>query len=381
MGASQQIHPVILAGGSGVRLWPLSRPSRPKPFLFLTGEHTFLQMTVSRVADPRRFAPPLVVCGSAHRFLVAEQLQQLTDALPQIVLEPVARNTAPAACTAALLVADKDPDGLLVLLPSDHYIDDAEGFLLAVDQAVQAAANGWITTFGARPERPETGYGYIQRGEKLANCDGARRVIRFVEKPDLSTAQRYLADGSFSWNSGMFLMPARLLLNEMERFEPAILSACKAALNKATSDHDFLRLDEAAFTNQPSLSFDYAIMERTDRSAVVPIDIGWSDVGSWDALYQIASKDENGNALHGDVVAVDNRNTYLHSQGVPIAALGLDNIVVIATGDALLVCPRSRAQDLSLIIDQLNADPRYASLTTTDTTAALTTPIERAQRP
>ncbi len=366
MGASRQIHPVILAGGSGVRLWPLSRTSRPKPFLFLTGERTFLQMTLARVTDPQRFAEPLVICGKAHRFLVAEQLRQVAASLPRIVLEPAPRNTAPAACTAALLVAEKDPEGLLMLLPSDHFIGDPEGFRQAVDQAAAAAAGGWLATFGARPDRPETGFGYIERGAPLEVCATGFRVSRFVEKPDLATARRYLEDGGYSWNSGMFLLPARLLLEEMERFEPAILAACRAALDKAAPDEDFLRLDEAAFAAQPNLSFDYAVMERTERSAVIPIDIGWSDVGSWDALYQIAEKDGNGNVLKGDVIAVDSRNSYLHSQGAPIAALGLEDMAVVATGDAILVCPRSRAQDLSLVIERLKADPDYAPLTTAD---------------
>ncbi len=380
MVATPQVHPVILAGGSGTRLWPLSRASRPKPFLPLTDERTFFQMTVSRVSDPGRFAPPLVICGSHHRFLVAAQLQEASAELPRIVLEPAARNTAPAACTAALLAAREDPDSLILLLPSDHFIGDLTGFQRAVDKAVDAASNGWLTTFGATPERPETGYGYIERGEELSKVAGGFRIVRFVEKPDLSAARRYLAAGSFLWNSGMFLVPAKLLLEEMERYEPEILGACRAALKKATSDQDFLRLDEDAFAGQPSLSFDRAVMERTDRSAVIPIDIGWSDVGSWEALYQIARKDENGNALKGDVVAVDSRNNYLHSQSIPIATLGLDDIAVIAARDVLLVCPRNRAQDISLVIERLNAEPRFASLTTADHNDEAVPPAQQASR-
>ena len=377
MAAKQQIHPVILAGGSGVRLWPLSRTARPKPFLYLTGEQTFLQMTVDRVSDRQRFAAPLVVCANAHRFLVAEQLRCSFNPLPRIALEPVSRNTAPAACIAALLLAADDPDSLLLLLPADHFIEDQESFLHAVDRAAEAAAGGWITTFGAQPERPETGYGYIQRGEPLDGQDGSFRVARFVEKPDSATAKRYLADRSYSWNSGMFLVAARVLLEELERFEPQILSACRSALEQAAPDEDFLRLNEAAFADQPNLSFDYAVMERSNRSAVVPIDIGWSDVGSWDALYQVASRDDDGNVLKGDVVAVESRNSYLHSQGGMIAALGLDGLAVIATRDAILVCPRDRAQNISLIVDRLKEDPRYRSLTEAEPTQETSRSKER----
>lgn len=364
MGALRQIHPVILAGGSGVRLWPLSRRVRPKPFLHLTGEQTFFQMTLARVADTQRFAPPLVICGKSHRFLVAEQLHQLVPSAPRIVLEPASRNTAPAACIAALLIAEQDPEGLLLLLPSDHYIGDQPGFRQAVDAAAEAAADGWLATFGARPDSPETGYGYIERGAPVEG-DGATvfRVARFVEKPDLETARRYLDDGGYSWNSGMFLLPAKLLLEEMETFAPEILAACRASLAGADQDADFLRLEEASFARQPDLSFDYAVMEHTARSAVIPIDIGWSDVGSWDALYQIAGKDADGNVLTGDVIAVECRNSYLRSEGAAIAALGVDDIAVIATRDALLVCPRARAQDVSRLIDRLKDDPVHAALT------------------
>jgi mannose-1-phosphate guanylyltransferase/mannose-6-phosphate isomerase len=280
----------------------------------------------------------------------------------QIVLEPAARNTAPAACTAALLLAEKQPDALLMLVPSDHLVQDEEGFLSAVDKAAEAAANGWIVTFGVQPVRAETGYGYIQQGGALADCPGSFRVVRFVEKPDRPTAERYLSSGEYLWNSGMYLLSASRLLAEMRRCEPSVVLACRAALAAATADEDFLRLEEASFSSQPSLSFDVAVMERTGCSVVVPIDIGWSDVGSWDALYQIASKDDRGNVLNGDVVAVDCNNSYLHSAAMPIAAFGLEGLTVVGTPDALLVCPRERSQDLALMVDRLAGDPRYASL-------------------
>jgi len=366
MRAPPQIHPVILAGGSGVRLWPLSRPWHPKPFVRLAGERTLLQATVGRFGDPQSFAAPLVVCNRTHRFLVGDQLHQIGVAPQAIVLEPAPRNTAPAACVAALLLAESEPGALLLLAPSDHFIQDEAGLLLAINRAAQAAAEGWIVTFGARPERPETGYGYIQQGESLARCDGCFRITRFVEKPDLATATSYLGSGQYVWNSGMFLLSAARLIEEMARHEPAIVSACEGALHQATKDEDFLRLEATAFAEQPSLAFDRAVMERTDRGAVVPIDIGWSDVGSWDALYQVSHKDENGNVLSGAVISVDSRNSYLHSESLPIAALGLDGIAVVSTADALLVCPRNRSQDLALMVDHLAGDPRYAALVRRD---------------
>lgn len=356
------IHPVILAGGSGTRLWPVSTAWHPKPFVPLAGTRTLLQSTVQRLADGRLFAPPLIVCNREHRFLVAEQLQQLAIAPRQIVLEPAGRNTAPAACTAALLIAAVEPDALLMLLPSDHLVQDIAGFLAAVTSAAPVAAAGWIVTFGAQPDRAETGYGYIQRGMALAGYPGSFRISCFVEKPDGPTAERYLASGDYLWNSGMFLVSASRLLAEMERWEPAVVRACRASLAAAASDEDFLRLCGKAFADQPGLSFDVAVMERTAYGAVVPVDIGWSDVGTWDALYRVARKDASGNVLNGDVVAVDCSNNYLHSAGMPIAALGLEGLAVVGTADALLICPRERSQEIALMVDRLAGDPRYASL-------------------
>lgn len=362
MAHSQQIHPVILAGGSGQRLWPLSRPMQPKPFLDLTGDQSLLQLTAARLADHQRFAEPLVICGHKHRFVVAEQLRQSARPPGTIVLEPAARNTAPAACTAALLVARRDPQGLMMLLASDHFIRDEPGFLKVVDNAAETAANGWIVTFGAQPDRPETGYGYIQQGPAIGGRQGSFRIERFVEKPDLATAEGYLADGRFSWNSGMFLSSASLILEEMGRFEPKILSACEKALEDAEADSDFLRLEEAAFADQPSTSIDYAVMERTDRGAVVPFDVGWSDAGTWEALHQIAEKDAQGNATRGKVLAVETKNSYLRSEGTPITALGLEDMVVVSTPDVILVCPRSQSQNIARVIDGVGADPRFQLL-------------------
>jgi mannose-1-phosphate guanylyltransferase/mannose-1-phosphate guanylyltransferase/mannose-6-phosphate isomerase len=358
------IHPVILAGGSGVRLWPLSRPWRPKPFVRLTGEATLLQQTAERFGDRDRFAEPLVICNKQHRFDVAEQLHSRGGTIQKIVLEPVPRNTGPAVCAAALLLAQNDPSALLILAPSDHFVEDVPGLHEAIEAAATAARQGWIVTFGARPEWPETGYGYIERAEGLAEADGCFRITRFVEKPDLATAKTYIASDRFSWNSGMFLASAARLIEEMERHEPAILQACRHALETATTDEDYLRLGPDAFADQPNLAFDRAVMERTERGAVVPIDIGWSDVGSWDALYRLAAKNELGNVELGPITALDSRNSYLRSEGLPIAALGIDGLAVVVTDDAILVCPRSRSQELGKLVDRLAEDSRYASLVT-----------------
>ncbi|MGF1607971.1 MAG: mannose-1-phosphate guanylyltransferase/mannose-6-phosphate isomerase [Kiloniellales bacterium] len=355
---SRRVTPVILSGGSGTRLWPLSRASYPKQLMALTGESSLLLQTAARVADPARFAPPLVICNAEHRFLVAEQLLEGGLAPQALVLEPVGRNTAPAACIAALLVAKQDPAGLLLLLPSDHHIADGDGFRAAARTAAEAAAAGWMVTFGVKPQRPETGFGYIQVGEALAAPAGAHQVARFVEKPDRATAEDYLAGGQHLWNSGMFLFRADRFVEELERFQPAMLEACRAALAQAQKDLDFLRLDEKAFAASPSDSIDYAVMEKTGRAAVVPVDIGWSDVGSWQSLWEISARNAEGNVLSGDVIAVDSRNSYLQSKDRLLAAVGVDDLVVVTTKDAVLVCHRDKAQDIKAIVDRLKGAER-----------------------
>jgi mannose-1-phosphate guanylyltransferase/mannose-1-phosphate guanylyltransferase/mannose-6-phosphate isomerase len=353
-----KIHPVILSGGSGTRLWPLSRSAYPKQLMPLLSELSLLQETVRRVAAPDRFAAPLLICNDEHRFMVAEQLRAIGLPASRIVLEPVGRNTAPAAAAAALLVAAEDPDALILLLPSDHHIGDTARFRAAVDAAAAAAQTGALVTFGMAALRPETGYGYILRGDGLPGLDGCFRVARFVEKPDRATAESYVADGRYAWNSGMFLFQAGRLIAEMERHAPAVLAAARAAVSGAGSDLDFVRLDARTFAKAPSISIDYAVMEKTDRAAVVPAEMGWTDVGSWGALWDIAPRDGDGNTLIGDVIAADTRNSYVRGDGRLVAVVGIEDVIVVDTADAVLVVPRARAQEVKEVVDRLKAANR-----------------------
>ncbi len=353
MAKTPKITPVILSGGAGTRLWPMSRESFPKQLLPLASERSLLQETAARVADPTLFNAPLIVCNAEHRFVVAEQMREIGAEVRAILLEPVGRNTAPAATAAALMLIDDDKDALFLLLPSDHVIADVAAFRDAVGIAAGAAADGALVTFGIKPSQPETGYGYIRRGAPTPGHAGTFDVAAFVEKPDLATAEQYLADGAHDWNSGMFLFPARTLLAEMERLEPAIVAQCRQALDEGAADLDFIRLGQQAFTACPSKSIDYAVMEHTDKAAVVPIDIGWNDVGSWTALWDIAAKDDGGNALLGDVIALDCRNSYVRGEGPLVTALGVEDLIVVATEDSVLVMPKDRAQDVRAMVDAL----------------------------
>src|ERR1700680_3119421 len=281
----EAINPVILSGGSGTRLWPMSRTHYPKQFLPLVGDNSLLQQAALRVPQDAGFAAPLVIANEEHRFLIAEQLREIGASSQALLLEPVGRNTAPAVCVAALRLVERDPAALMLVTPSDHRIDDVPAFLAAVERAAAAARAGFLVTFGVTPERAETGFGYIERGEKLGDIDGAFAVARFVEKPDAATAERYVKSGDFFWNSGIFLFPAELYLSELERLRPEILDARRRALAEARSDDDFVRLDKAAFADCPADSIDYAVMEHTARAAVVPVTMGWSDPGSWGALW------------------------------------------------------------------------------------------------
>lgn len=352
MTSNSRIFPVILSGGSGTRLWPLSRASLPKQLLSLHGPNTMIQETVLRAALPGS-AAPFLLCNDNHRFFVAEQMQTLGVKPGAIVLEPIGRNTAPAAAVAALMVAETDPQGIVLLLPSDHVVSDSAAFRAAVDEAVKAASAGFIVTFGITPTAPETGYGYIQRTDVQAGATGAFKVKRFVEKPDAETAAGYLASGDYSWNSGMFVFRADVMLAELERHAPQIVPQVRLALEKAQRDLDFVRLDAASFGAVPSISIDYAVMEHTDKAAVVPCSIGWSDVGSWSSLWEIQPHDEHGNVFVGDVFAADTTNSLVRSDKRMTALVGVDNLVVVNTKDAVLVADKARAQDVKAIIDQL----------------------------
>ncbi len=346
------IVPVILSGGSGTRLWPLSREAYPKQFLPLVGDDTMLQATWKRVASIAG-AAPIVVANQEHRFMAAEQLREC-KVLPQaLILEPVGRNTAPAIAIAALQAMAGGNDALLLVLPSDHVVRNETAFHAAVKQAAIAAEAGKLVTFGIVPTAPETGYGYI----KAAAGEGVRAVDRFVEKPDLATAEQYVASGEYFWNSGMFLFKASRYLKELEALQPAILAACRQALDKAARDNDFIRLDADAFAASPNDSIDYAVMEKTADAAVVPLDAEWNDVGSWSALWEVSDKDADGNACHGDVIALDCKDSYAYGNRL-IAMVGLQDVVVVETDDAVFVGHKDRVQDVKEIVGQIKRDGR-----------------------
>ena len=349
---AQQVQPVLLSGGSGTRLWPLSREMYPKQFLPLVGDDTMLQATWKRIA-PLASLPPIVVANESHRFLAAEQLRVLDVSNPAILLEPVGRNTAPAIAAAALQAMATGGDPLLLVLPSDHVIADAQAFRAAVVLASAAAEQGALVTFGVVPTGAETGFGYIQ----AAPGDGVRKVLRFVEKPDASTAQGYVDAGGYYWNSGMFLFRASRYLQELERLRPDILAATRTAFAAATRDGDFIRLDKDAFAMCPSESIDYAVMEKTDAAMVLPVDIGWNDVGSWSALWDVAVRDADGNACRGDVIAIDSRNSYAHARRL-VALVGVDDLVVVETDDAVLVAHKDRVQQVKEVVAQLKTGQR-----------------------
>lgn len=346
------IQPVILSGGSGTRLWPLSRESYPKQFLPLAGEQTMLQATWQRVA-PIASRGPLVIANEEHRFVAAEQLHQVGAEPAAIILEPMGRNTAPAIAVAALEATRDGADALLLVLPSDHVISDEATFRSVVQAATSAAEAGKLVTFGIVPTGPETGYGYI----KAADGQGLRAVERFVEKPDLDTATGYVASGQYYWNSGMFLFKASRYLQELERFQPEMLAGSRSAWQQARRDTDFTRLDKAAFAAVASDSIDYAVMEKTADAVVIPLDAGWNDVGSWTALRDVSQQDGDGNAHQGDVIAIDCRNTYAYGQRL-VAMVGLDDVIVVETDDAVLVGKADRMQEVKTVVSQLKTEGR-----------------------
>lgn len=364
---SERIHPVILCGGAGTRLWPLSRALYPKQLLALTAERTLFQETVLRVQDAARFAPPLVVGNEEHRFILAEQLRAVRVEPAALVVEPVGRNTAPAATVAALLLAADEPEALMLIMPADHVIADGVAFRAAVERAVEAAGRGRLVAFGIEPTGPHTGYGYVQRGEPLDGIPGCFAIRRFVEKPDRRTAEAYLAAGDYSWNSGIFLFPVARWLAEIERRQPAMLAACRRAVAERHADLGFLRLGAEAFAASPTDSIDYAVMEQVEGGAVIPVAMGWSDVGSWAALWEVSPRDGAGNAVRGDVIAVDVERSLLRSEGPAIAAVGLRDVVIVATKDAVLAVPRERAEEVRHVVDHLGRSGRSEHRTHTVT--------------
>lgn len=347
--------PVILSGGSGTRLWPLSREALPKQFLKLTSEHSLLGETLLRTRDLQEVAAPILVSNEEHRFVVAATVQQVMPGPADILLEPVGRNTAPAIALAALQALLRSEDAILLVLPSDHVIRDNQRFADAVVIASRAASEGRMVTFGIVPDCPHTGYGYIKKGTAH---DAWFDIAEFVEKPSLERANTYVNSGDYLWNSGMFVFQARRYIEVLEKFQPDMLRQCRAAFEKRQQDLDFTRIDKAAFAACPSDSIDYAVMEKTDVAVVVPLDAGWSDVGSWTALWEINPQDENGNVVRGDVIIEQVKNSYIHSEGRLVTALGMEDCIIVDTDDAVLVASKDRVQDVKKIVEKVKAKDR-----------------------
>ncbi|HGL4533679.1 mannose-1-phosphate guanyltransferase [Enterobacter roggenkampii] len=356
------LFPVVMAGGSGSRLWPLSRVLYPKQFLCLEGELTMLQATINRLQGIE-CESPVVICNEQHRFIVAEQLRQMNKLTENIILEPVGRNTAPAIALAALAAvrAQNEGNALMLVLAADHVIQDEEAFRNSVRKALPYAENGKLVTFGIVPQKPETGYGYIRRG---VPCDGVQHadafeVEQFVEKPNLETAETYVACGEYYWNSGMFLFRADRYLEELKKYRPDILEACEKAMSAVDPDLNFIRVDEDAFRACPDESIDYAVMEQTSDAVVVPMDAGWSDVGSWSSLWDISHKTAEGNVVTGDVLSCNTENSFLYSESGLLTTVGVKNLVVVQTKDAVLIADRNAVQDVKKIVESIKADGRH----------------------
>jgi mannose-1-phosphate guanylyltransferase/mannose-6-phosphate isomerase len=347
--------PVLLSGGVGSRLWPVSREGRPKQFLPLGGKQSMLQETHNRLAGLKT-GNPIVVCNEAHRFMVAEQMREMGVKTSAIILEPEGRNTAPAIALAAIEALKIDANAVLLVLPADHYMGDAAGFRAAVEAALPTATNGYLVTFGVIPNRPETGYGYIRCGDALA--EGISALAEFVEKPDLATAESYVAAGHYLWNSGMFMFRAQDYLAALRSANSAMASACEAAMVKAAGDLDFVRPDREAFLACPSDSIDYAVMEHTDRGAVMALDCGWSDIGAWSALWEVGAADDAGNVVEGDVLVHDTTNSYIRSETRLVTTTGVNNLVVVETADAVMVADRDRVQDVKVLVNTLKSQDR-----------------------
>ncbi len=366
------IIPLILAGGSGTRLWPLSRELFPKQLINITDDNSMLQNTIIRIKGLESVAPPIVVCNEEHRFMVAEQVRTIKVKPLSIILEPVGRNTAPAIAVGALKSVEYIQESVILVLPADHIIEDIKEFHAAVMAGYNYAIENYLITFGIVPNSPETGYGYIKKGRKLDNSidldiiensckstkNSAAIIDSFVEKPDIKTAKAYIESGEYLWNSGMFMFKASLILKELETYEPDMVQACKDAILKGEDDLDFFRLNRESFESSRSESIDYAVMEKTDKGVIIPISVGWNDLGSWDALWQTGTKDENQNVIKGDVLVADVKNSYLNAQNRLIAAVGLEEHVIVETKDAVLVAHRNRVQDVKKLVSELKAISR-----------------------
>jgi mannose-1-phosphate guanylyltransferase/mannose-6-phosphate isomerase len=348
-----KIYPVILSGGSGTRLWPLSRAALPKQLLALVSDRTMLQETALRLSGIPGMMAPLMVCGNDHRFMIAEQMREIGIVPMGIMLEPEGRNTAPAVAAAAHYLMAIEPDAVMLVLPADHVINDVPAFHAAIARASSAVAAGALATFGIVPSGPETGYGYIRRGEAVPASDGCFSVARFVEKPDLATAQSFIDDGSYLWNSGMFLFSAARYLEELASLRPDIAACAKKAVSDGYRDLDFCRLHEASFAACPSESIDYAVMEHTRHAVVVPADIGWSDVGSWSALWEVQQSDAQGNVLRGDVYTDEVSNSLIRAESRMVAVIGVSDVVVVETNDAVLVVHKDQVQKVKQVVDHL----------------------------
>ncbi len=356
-----KIFPVILCGGSGTRLWPLSRSMYPKQFISsLNGEEeSLIASTLKRLTLDQGFEPPTFLCNNDHRFLLRDEIERIGVEPREILLEQVARNTAPAIAIAALSIAEEAPDSVLAVMPSDHVMQNRKAFADAVSTAAKVATQGYFVLFGIKPSKAHTGYGYIHRGQVLESGDkNSFHVDSFVEKPDLAKAEIYLKDGEYFWNSGIFVLPAAQFLEELSRLQPEIVDQARKALQASHLDLDFRRLDASAYSRCPNISIDYAFMEKTERAAMLPLDAGWNDVGSWSSLWDLAPHDEKGNAIRGDVMLVDTHNTYVHSNGALVSTLGVEDLIVVHTPDAMLVAKKERAQDVGKLVSQLKLSNR-----------------------
>ncbi len=356
------IIPIILAGGSGTRLWPLSRQLYPKQLIDIYNEDTMLQNTISRLEDLENSGSPIVICNEEHRFMTAEQLREISVEPQAIILEPVGRNTAPAIAIAALKAMENNDDPILLILPADHVIEKIPEFHDAILSGLEYAEQDNLITFGIVPDSPEIGYGYIKRGELLKDNRGISKIQSFVEKPDLVTAKKYLDSGSYTWNSGMFMFKASAIIKEFENHAPEILQPCRKAISTATRDLDFFRLNLKDFQNIPSDSIDYAVMEKTSKGVVIPLDAGWNDMGSFDALWQTGEKDRDLNVIKGNVLTHDVKETYINSEKSLIAAVGLEKFVIVETKDAVFISPRDRVQDVKKIVKLLKDQNRSEAI-------------------